>query len=260
MRKPARRFLEYDICCAFDRSGQGKRVLAQHNRQVKLQPHRDRPSQRSLWIAQQVRRFQASPSTPLDKEGLRKVLQSFLLVGFNSTEYDLPMIQLALKGYTTEELKDASDDIIVRGLRARDFSEKHGIDRHYWNHIDLIQVAPLKASLKTYAGRLHCQKMQDLPIDPDAEITAEEAGILVEYCGNDLQNTIILREELDGQIKLRMELSERYEVDLRSRSDAQTAERIIALEVKKITGIHPQRPQGLEGKKYKYQIPGLREV
>jgi len=186
---------------------------------------------------------------------VRKVLQNFLLVGFNSTEYDLPMIQLALKGYTTEELKGASDDIIMRGMRARDFSEKHKIDRHSWNHIDLIQVAPLKGSLKIYAGRLHCQKMQDLPVDPDAAITAEEATQLAQYCLNDLDNTILLREELAGQIALRMELSEQYEQDLRSKSDAQTAERIIALEVKEITGVHPQRPQGLEGKSFKYQVP-----
>jgi len=129
------------------------------------------------------------------------------------------MIQLALKGYTTEELKAASDDIIVRGMRARDFSEKHKIDRHYWNHIDLIQVAPLKGSLKIYAGRLHCEKMQDLPIDPDAAITAEEAVILVEYCGNDLDNTILLRQEQAEKIALRMELSEQYKQDLRSKSD-----------------------------------------
>ena len=61
--------------------------------------------------------------------------------------------------------------------------------------------------------------MQDLPIDPDAAITAEEAVILVEYCGNDLDNTILLRQEQAEKIALRMELSEQYKQDLRTKSD-----------------------------------------
>src|ERR1700674_1438248 len=110
-----------------------------------------------------VLRCQISPNWKLDKSGLQVALFNYLLVGFNSNEYDVPMIQLALKGATADQLKDISDEIIKDGGRAQDIAYKYGLVRPYWDHIDLIQVAPLKASLKIYAGRLHCKKMQDLP-------------------------------------------------------------------------------------------------
>ncbi len=202
-----------------------------------------------------VSRFQISPNRKLNRAGLLETLRTHMIVGFNSNEYDVPMIQLALKGYTTGELKEASDDIIVRNMKVREFAAQHEISKPNWNHVDLIQVAPLKASLKIYAGRLHCKKMQDLPIDPHIEITAEQAAQLFEYCCNDLENTGVLFRELEGQIELRRELSELYGQDLRSRSDAQVAEHIIAAEVRKINGYYPGRPQGLEGKSYQYQVP-----
>lgn len=200
-------------------------------------------------------RFQVSPNRRLNVQQLLLALNSFQLVGFNSTEYDIPMLQLAIKGATTQQLKEASDQIIKFNMKPRDFAEKYKLPRPGWNHIDLIQVAPLKASLKLYAGRLHCRKMQDLPIGPDVEVTAEEAEIIFKYCCNDLENTAILFNELSEQIKLREQLSKEYNTDLRSRSDAQVAEQVISAEVTKINGYRSGRPQGLEGRAYKYRVP-----
>lgn len=150
-----------------------------------------------------VLRFQISPNRALDTERLWKVLRTHMLVGFNSYGYDLPMIQMALAGRSTAELKAASDELILGGMSPRDFGEKHNLAKLGVNHIDLIQVAPLKASLKIYAGRLHCRKLQDLPIDPNKAVTADEAALLVQYCQNDLDNTATLYEELSSQIALR---------------------------------------------------------
>ncbi len=199
-------------------------------------------------------RFQISPNRQLNKPLLWQALREHTLIGFNSTEYDMPMIQCALKGYTAEQLHSASLDIIG-GMKPREFAEKHDLSRHNFDHVDLIQVAPLKASPKIYAGRLHCKKMQDLPIDPYAEVTAEQAALLVEYCGNDLENTAVLFDELAAQITLRSQLSKQYNVDLRSRSDAQVAEHIIAAEIQKINGARPGRPQNLEGTSFRYKVP-----
>lgn len=203
----------------------------------------------------EILRFQISPNRQLDKARLYRVLRSHKIVGFNSASYDLPMIQLALKGATAAELKSASDEIIKYEMTPRDFAEKHELPRHNFNHIDLIQVAPLKASLKIYGGRLHCKKLQDLPIHPDAEITAEQAEQIVRYCTNDLDTTEVLFGELGSQVALRERLTEEYKQDLRSRSDPQVAERIIAAEIKKIDGMTPGRPQALEGTSYSYNIP-----
>ncbi len=199
-------------------------------------------------------RVQQSPNQKLNKALLEDTLAKHLLIGFNSNDYDLPMIQLALKDYTTEELKEASDDIIVYGMRVRDFAEKYSLSKPKWNHIDLIQVAPLKASLKIYGGRLHCKKLQDLPINPNKAITAEEAAELVIYCGNDLDTTALLYEELKPQIALRESLSKEYKVDLRSKSDAQVAEAVIAAEVEKINKARPKRPTDV-ARTFKYKVP-----
>lgn len=202
-----------------------------------------------------VWRFQKSPSQDLDRAKLEAVLANYVLVGFNSRNYDIPLIQLALDGYTVEELKQASDDIIVREMSPKEFREHHYVPFHNWNHVDLIEVAPLKASLKIYGGRLHCKKMQDLPIDPSAEVTAEQAKLLFTYCVNDLDVTALLWSELKEQIILREQLGEEYGQDLRSRSDAQIAEHVIAAEVAKLNGQWPERPTGLEGRVYSYKVP-----
>ena len=84
-----------------------------------------------------------------------------------------------------------------------------------------------QASLKIYGGRLHAPKMQDLPIEPNALIFPEQRETLRLYCHNDLQVTRILYEELKPQIALREQMSKQYNIDLRSKSDAQIAENII---------------------------------
>ena len=205
----------------------------------------------------EVTRCQISPNRKLNKELLLRTVKNSLLIGFNSAEYDIPMIQCALKDYSTYELKAASDDIVKRNMRTIDFAREHGLSKPAWDHIDLIQVAPLKASLKLYAGRLHCQKLQDLPIDPDAELTAPQAAQIIEYCGNDLNNTATLYAELEAQVRLREDMSKTYRQDLRSKSDAQVAEHVISAEVEKINGVRPKRPDNLEGKVYKYRVPGF---
>ena len=203
----------------------------------------------------QIIRCQISPNRTLNRALLLDTLNNSLLVGFNSAAYDVPMIQLALKGLSTAELKEASDDIIMHGVQLKEFVYQHKLRKPTWNHIDLIQVAPLKASLKLYAGRLHCKKLQDLPIDPHTIINAEQAAIIVDYCGNDLANTATLYQELLPQLELRAQMSALYHQDLRSRSDAQVAEHIISAEVTKINGARPEHPSNLEGKTYKYKVP-----
>lgn len=201
-----------------------------------------------------VTRFQISPRSRLDVDGLLRTMYGTTTIGFNSLSYDLPMILLAVTGATARELKEASDDI-VRGMRRGDFAEKWSIAKHTFDHVDLIAVAPGKASLKLYAGRLHCRRLQDLPYDPNEEIDAAKAAEIARYCENDLDNTIELFRELGGQIKLREELSRKYRQDLRSLSDPQVAEAIVAAEVARIDGSRPRRPQSASGTRFRYKMP-----
>ena len=206
--------------------------------------------------------FEQSPDYQINTTKLMWLLWRFCIVGFNSRNYDVPMLSLAIKGATCEELKEASDYIIKSGpnygnkkVTNWDFENKYKLQIQQYNHIDLIEVAPLKGSLKLYAGRLHCKTMQDLPFQEDHILTKEDAAIVRPYCCNDLANTELLFKELAPELQLRTEMSEEYGVDLRSKSDAQVAEAVINRELETALGYYPRKPKIEEGIVLKYSVP-----
>ena len=200
--------------------------------------------------------FERSPDYDFPEMKLRWMLWRFCLVGFNSASYDIPMVELAAKGLSCNDLKEASDFIIKSGINYGtkkatpfDIEKKYRIQIGKYNHIDLFNVCPVNggvsanpASLKLYSGRLHAERMQDLPFPETHILTAEDAAIVRPYCCNDLTNTEILFNELAPELKLRMEMSEEYGLDLRSRSDAQIAEAVINSELQKVLGYYPRKP------------------
>lgn len=200
--------------------------------------------------------FERSPDYDFPELKLRWMLWRFCLVGFNSASYDIPMVELAAKGLSCNDLKEASDFIIKSGINYGtkkvtpfDIEKKYRIQIGKYNHIDLFNVCPVNggvsanpASLKLYSGRLHAERMQDLPFPETHILTAEDAAIVRPYCCNDLANTELLFNELAPELKLRMEMSEEYGLDLRSRSDAQIAEAVINSELQKVLGYYPRKP------------------
>ena len=171
-----------------------------------------------------------------DQVTVSNPLPSGTLISFNGNNYDMVMLAIALKGASNATLKLASDTIIVRGLKPWDMEREFGFERLALDHIDLIEVAPGTAGLKIYGGRLHSQRLQDLPIEPDALISPDDVLLLRLYCGNDLVTTIDLYKRLKPQIDLREEMGKEFGIDLRSKSDAQIAEAVIRSEVERRLG------------------------
>lgn len=199
-----------------------------------------------------------SPAESVNVDKLRFMLWHFCLVGFNSINYDLPIITLAANGYRAADLHFATVQIIKENLRPSDIEREWKVEiPSKINQIDLIEVAPLEASLKLYAGRLHCQRMQDLPYSPETYLTQEQARIVLLYCVNDLDNTELLYRELCPQLELRESLGAEYGLDLRSRSDAQIAESVINAELAKLNGFKPKRPRIAEGLTFQYNVPAF---
>lgn len=195
----------------------------------------------------------------VDRAKVASMMKNNTTISFNGLSYDLPIITAFIIGKTNSELKDLSDAIIKMSLPTWQVLRKKSIHvPKNWDHIDLIEVAPDKASLKIYGGRLGVQKMQDLPIEPEAIISDEDADILRRYCVNDLDVTQALFDKLAEQVQLRRSMSEQYGIDLRSKSDAQIAEAIIKSEYTKITGKTAYRP-GIDQQFFKYQNPGIIE-
>lgn len=214
--------------------------------------------------------FEQYEGQELDTESTLRFLGNHQVevVTFNGNNYDLPMLRMALAGATCAELKAASNDIIENDLKPWEFDRRYPVQTFRCNHLDLIEVAPGQNSLKIYGGRLHCPRLQELPIEHTASITPEQRILLRRYCKNDLMTTLALAKELNGQIELRRHMTAdlRQEIeslglyhifkpdDLRSKSDAQIAESVLKQRVFVQTGAIP-RKSPIAYKSFKYTPP-----
>lgn len=200
--------------------------------------------------------FEKFNDSPFESDRVRAIMNKRTTVGFNSINYDLPMLTAVCAGWSNAELKDLSDALITSGDPAWLVCRKNGIEvSPTWDHIDLIEVAPGQASLKIYAGRIDAPKMQDLPISPSKTISEQDRQGLLAYCRNDVDNTLLLMRSLEKQIVLREKMSSQYNIDLRSKSDAQIAESVIKLELTKKTKKRYSRPEIKVGTAFKYNLP-----
>ena len=196
---------------------------------------------------------QALSGVDLDK--FLWIFGNFTIITFNGIKFDLPIASLAANGYTTREMKHACDMLIIQNVSHWKMLKAYNVKELECDHIDLIEVAPLSGSLKIYGGRLHVPKMQDLPFPPDIDLSPDQITIMRYYCINDLTTTAFINANLQEQLAIRRQMSEKYGVDLRSKSDAQIAEAVIASEIEKLQGIKPQKPTIEEGTTFKYKIP-----
>lgn len=207
-----------------------------------------------------VRHFEYYDGQPLDVRTIKQIMCKATTISFNGNNFDLPIIAAALRGYSVKQLKGMSDKIIKSNRPSWMVCQDLGIDvPRNWDHIDLIEVAPGQSSLKIYGGRMHAPKLQDLPIEPDATIAPEQRPLLRQYCENDLDTTLLLYRALEKQVDLRVSMSEQYDVDVRSKSDAQIAETVIKSELSKLTGKRYGKTELPDGITFRYQNPGIIE-
>lgn len=183
------------------------------------------------------------------------LMYNYRTVGFNSIKYDLLILWLAYHTQDVSILKDASNDIILRGLRATELKKQYHFQTFKTNHIDLIEVSPLRGSLKLYMARLHAKRIQELPFPDNIELTEDQKEIVKQYNFNDLDGTELLFDFMKERLELREALGNEYREDLMSKSDAQIAEVVLSKEVGKINGKRPQRSEIESGIVYRYSIP-----
>jgi hypothetical protein len=192
-----------------------------------------------------------------DHTKLKWVLENFTLITFNGEFYDIPISALAVTTHLgTEAMWEATVMLIQQGLRPKDIYKYFKVEKLKVDQIDVIQLTAQAPSLKKCAARLHAPKLQDLPFKPGSLLTPEQIVVLRRYNINDLDNTQLVYESKKEEIELREKMSKRFKVDLRSDSDAQMAEAIINVELKRITGRkYIQRTKIPPGTGYKFQTP-----
>lgn len=159
---------------------------------------------------------------------IRSIIARHTLVSFNGINFDHPILSAALKNWRLADIKDLCNYIIETRSRSWMLQKSHGLTMcDMPSHIDLIEVAPLQASLKIYGARLNSPKLQALPIPPESIVTYDEVLGLRTYCDNDLNDTEAMFNELRPQIELRLNMDIAYV----SKSDAQIAEAEIKAKV-----------------------------
>lgn len=175
-----------------------------------------------------------------DKRGhtakLEKMLQrnDLTWVGFNSENFDRPLIAAAVEGHDESNLKIIAQGIIEDRMISWKTYKEFGIEYLEYDHIDLKEVPPgVMTSLKIYEGRMHSPTLQDMPFDHTEEIfdSPKKRKIVENYCWNDIDETERLFDTVRKEIDLRIALGEVYDLDLRSKSDAQAAEAILKKQV-----------------------------
>jgi len=174
------------------------------------------------------------------------------VISFNGIRYDVPMITAALMGYTPEQLKLLNDKMIVHKFKHWELGLPDWAPN---DHIDLIEVAPGMGSQKQYAARIHCKTIRDLPYDPDTWLTDEQINRVDEYCDIDIDVLSDLHQALQPQIKQRVALSDKYGIDLRSKSDAQLAETVLKHRCEIALGRRLYKPDIDWNFKFRYEKP-----
>lgn len=188
------------------------------------------------------------------RRALANVLTKHRLITFNGNAYDLHMVWAFIAGYTNHQLKELSDELIVSNLPHWIVMRNHPeVLSKRSDHVDLIGVTPLKASLKTYMARLFAPHLQDLPIEPDALITPDQLPLMEDYCANDVDGTNLLVKELKPQLQLRTEMGFIYGQDFRSMSDPQIAEAVIRGYLQEV-GVDVSKREGAV-EPFHYQMP-----
>ena len=191
----------------------------------------------------------------IPRQDVIHILNKYRVVTFNGIGYDSVIMNLACSGVSLSLIKKASDMIIVDNRQPWEIRQEFGVEELGFDHIDIINVSPGQGSLKIYGGRARSDRMKDLPIEPDQLIKEEDISEMRIYCENDLNLTIDVLMLLEQELDLRCKMSEEYQVDLRSKSDAQIAEAVIKHEMRKKYNITPKAPVIEVGTEMYYTAP-----
>ena len=183
------------------------------------------------------------------------MFHNYRTVGFNSINFDLLIIWLAYRNQDTYVIKEAVNDLIVKGIRDFEIKKSYNFKTYPINHIDLIEVAPLKGSLKLYGARLHTKSIQEQPFDINSDLSEFEIEELKKFNCTQLDITEELFDFMKERIELREAIGNEYHEDLRSKSDAQMAEIVLSKEISKLNGKLVERPEIPTGEIYYYHCP-----
>lgn len=188
------------------------------------------------------------------------LMHSYTVIGFNINRYDIPIIWLSYANQNPETIQEMSFAIITRDLAPEVCESEYAFKIHKTRTVDIMPVCPPPGvSLKQYAGRIHVDRLQDLPFSVQVPLDIENGQhhFVSDYCiSGDLEATEHIFNFMKDRFEVRYDMSREYTEDLMSKSDAQIAESVIKRELHKIDGRWPKRPHGTEHElSFHYKVP-----
>lgn len=193
--------------------------------------------------------------SPFNERKLSWIMHNYTCVGFNNIKFDNPVLWLSYKTQDIPTLQRLAADLITNNMWYQEAQKIYNFKIFPTNIIDTIEVAPLKGSLKLYMARLHAPRIQELPFPLDVDLNDDQKVIAKYYNFNDLDGTHLLLSFMKERIELRQAMSEEYQENLMSKSDAQIAEVVLVKEVTKLNGIRPKRIDFPAGFTFNYEPP-----
>lgn len=161
-------------------------------------------------------------------------------IGFNCINYDYPMIHFFIlqlsrlkEGMTTYQLVKSlanHSKKLISNLK-RGYGKK--IKNPLFNIIDLFLINHFNngskmTSLKEIEFNLRLQNIQELPFDPEKDVTFEEMDQLIIYCRDDDVNaTRLFYLECVDAIAFRVRMSTKYGINLTNANDVKIGEEIL---------------------------------
>lgn len=166
---------------------------------------------------------------PLDVAAVEQLCRHYTIRTFNGEHYDLLMLTAALQGMDNRQLKYINDKIIKGGKKSWENRKEFRLYApDYIDHVDLMDVLPgVQIGLKVYAGRAHAPLMVETPVNFELPMPYDQIEAATGYCQNDRNATRLCASRVKPRIALRQKLTDKYGVDLRSKSDAQIAEHLV---------------------------------
>ena len=194
---------------------------------------------------------------PFDRERLKRLMQSYYAVGYNSMNFDIPLTAMAINGADTDEIKAAANHIIEGGIKWWDVEKVLGIHIPKWmKTADLMEVNPaIMQSLKTMGARLGIIDLETLPYAHDSILTEDQNMKLCRYWVKDLKATALLAHTLEQDLQLRDTIGKDIGIDLMSKSDSQMGFAIIKKRIEDLRGKRIKTPEINTRVSFKYQAP-----
>jgi len=193
--------------------------------------------------------FEISQRKQQTKELVEFLNQPIRLIGFNNQNYDNLLIQkflenLHLKGKDLVTLLKSQSDKIITNEKYSKFCKKFTkvptIDLFLLHHFDNDAK---RCSLKELEFVFNMNNIQELPFDFTKPVPTDQFDTLIDYCWNDIEATYRLYNYSLEDIKLREELSSKYNIDMLSYNSPKMGEKSFSLA---LTSINPTFEQKLK--------------